>query len=143
MPVIPVLAGMEVSGVVFLPERVTRFSEALGRHLEELRQSAVAAVGGKEFNLASPDQVRGNGGGGVLQRTGLGCGFGVVVLFLRFCIPRPDTPRWVVCCVDGVLQRCLPLYFFVQGGCIISLLQPEGIVKTACGFKGNLSNCCV
>lgn len=57
MPAIPVLAGMEVSGVVFLPERVTRFSEALERHLEGLRRSAVAAVGGKEFNLASPDQV--------------------------------------------------------------------------------------
>lgn len=57
MPAIPVLAGMEVSGVVFLPERVTRFSEALERHLESLRRSAVAAVGGKEFNLASPDQV--------------------------------------------------------------------------------------
>ena len=57
MPAIPVLAGMEVSGVVFLPERVTRFSEALGRHLEGLRRTAVTAVGGRDFNLASPDQV--------------------------------------------------------------------------------------
>lgn len=58
MPAIPVLAGMEVSGVVFLPERVTRFSEALGRHLEGLTRTAVEAVGGRDFNLASPDQVR-------------------------------------------------------------------------------------
>ncbi|CAN0129710.1 unnamed protein product, partial [Scytosiphon promiscuus] len=58
MPAIPVLAGMEVSGVVFLPERVSRFSEALGNHLEALRLTAVKAIGGREFNLASPDQAR-------------------------------------------------------------------------------------
>lgn len=57
MPAIPVLAEMEVCGVVFLPERVTRFSEALDRHLDGLRSAAIAAAGGKEFNLASPDQV--------------------------------------------------------------------------------------
>lgn len=57
MPAIPVLAGMEVSGVVFLPERVTRFSEALDRHLDGLRSKAVALVGGIDFNLASPEQV--------------------------------------------------------------------------------------
>lgn len=57
MPAIPVLASMEVSGVVFLPERVTRFSEGLERHLDRLRRRAVATVGGKEFNLASPDQA--------------------------------------------------------------------------------------
>ncbi|CBJ29252.1 DNA polymerase [Ectocarpus siliculosus] len=57
MPAIPVLAGMEVSGVVFLPERVTRFSDALGNHLEGLKRTAVKAVGGRDFNLASPDQV--------------------------------------------------------------------------------------
>ena len=59
MPAIPVLAGMEVTGVVFLPERVTRFSAALGNLLEGLRRSAAAAAGGKDFNLASPDQVQG------------------------------------------------------------------------------------
>ena len=57
MPAVPVLAGMEVSGVVFLPERVTRFSVALQQHLESLERTAVMAVGGREFNLASPDQV--------------------------------------------------------------------------------------
>lgn len=57
MPAIPVLAGMEVSGVVFLPERVTRFSHALDRHLDDLRRTASAAAGGADFNLASPDQV--------------------------------------------------------------------------------------
>lgn len=59
MPAISVLAGMEVSGVVFLPERVTRFSVALQQQLESLERKAVMAVGGREFNLASPDQVRG------------------------------------------------------------------------------------
>lgn len=58
MPAIPVLAGMEVSGVVFLPERVTRFSNALGNHLEGLKRTAVNAVGGRDFNLASPDQAK-------------------------------------------------------------------------------------
>lgn len=58
MPAIPVLAGMEVSGVVFLPERVSRFSDALGDHLEALRLAAVKAIGGRDFNLASPDQAR-------------------------------------------------------------------------------------
>lgn len=58
MPVIPVLAGMEVSGVVFLPERVTRFSEALDSRLEGLRQTAIDTAGGRQFNLASPEQVR-------------------------------------------------------------------------------------
>lgn len=58
MPAIPVLAGMEVSGVVFLPERVTRFSKALGNHLEGLKRTAVKAVGGRDFNLASPDQAK-------------------------------------------------------------------------------------
>lgn len=57
MPAISVLAGMEVSGVVFLPERVTRFSAALQQHLESLERAAVVAVGGREFNPASPDQV--------------------------------------------------------------------------------------
>eukprot|EP00903_Cladosiphon_okamuranus_P006776 g6606.t1 len=57
MPAISVLAGMEVSGVVFFPERVTRFSVALQHHLESLERAAVMAVGGREFNLASPDQV--------------------------------------------------------------------------------------
>ena len=57
MPAIPVLAGMEVSGVVFLPERLTRFSAALEQRLEGLRRTAVAAVEGRDFNLASPDQV--------------------------------------------------------------------------------------
>lgn len=64
MPAIPVLAAMEVSGVVFLPERVTRFSEALGRHLDGLRRTARTAAGGRDFNLASPDQVGGKAGGG-------------------------------------------------------------------------------
>lgn len=59
MPAISVLAGMEVSGVVFLPERVTRFSAALQQHLESLERTAVKAAGGREFNLASPDQVCG------------------------------------------------------------------------------------
>ncbi|CAB1096270.1 unnamed protein product [Ectocarpus sp. CCAP 1310/34] len=58
MPTVPVLAGMEVSGVVFLPERVTRFSNALGNHLEGLKRTAVKAVGGRDFNLASPDQAK-------------------------------------------------------------------------------------
>lgn len=57
MPAISILAGMEVSGVVFLPERVTRFSAELEKLLDGLRRSAAAAAGGRDFNLASPDQV--------------------------------------------------------------------------------------
>ncbi|CAM9230242.1 unnamed protein product [Choristocarpus tenellus] len=57
MPVVPVLASMEVNGIIFIPERVSRFSEALGQHLDSLRREAHASVGGRDFNLASPEQV--------------------------------------------------------------------------------------
>ena len=92
MPAISVLAGMEVSGVVFLPERVTRFSVALQQHLESVERTAVTAVGGREFNLASPDQVWGAGSGlntwlsGCMKRcrTVLGCPFELVFFT---CVP--------------------------------------------------------
>lgn len=57
MPSIPVLAAMEITGVLFLPERITRFSQALDRRLDSLRRAAAAALDGLEFNLASPEQV--------------------------------------------------------------------------------------
>lgn len=77
MPVIPVLAGMELSGVLFLPERVTRFSAALENHLDHLRRKAEDAVGGAGFNLASPEQAsssltwRFRGGGGDQGASGI------------------------------------------------------------------------
>ncbi|CAM9435110.1 unnamed protein product [Discosporangium mesarthrocarpum] len=72
MPVVPALAAMEVTGIVFLPERVSRFSKALAGRLEQLKRDTCAALDGHEFNLASPEQVAG-------------------VLFERLQLPAPPT----------------------------------------------------
>jgi len=56
MPLIPVLAGMELAGVPLDVDLLERLSEDYGRRLDEL-EAEIHGLSGCEFNLGSPKQV--------------------------------------------------------------------------------------
>lgn len=57
MPMLPVLADMEATGVLVDRDLLNRISAELGERMAELEQNAYDAAGG-EFNLGSPAQLK-------------------------------------------------------------------------------------
>ncbi len=57
MPLIPVLAEMELTGIRLLPQVLKRFATKLGKELGEL-EGGIYAASGREFNLNSTRQLQ-------------------------------------------------------------------------------------
>ncbi len=57
MPLIPVLAEMELAGIRLLPQVLNRYGTKLGKELAEL-EGEIYAASGKEFNLNSTRQLQ-------------------------------------------------------------------------------------
>lgn len=58
LPVLPVLAAMELSGIAVDRSRLDELSADLGGAAAKERESALAAIGGDEVNLGSPKQLQ-------------------------------------------------------------------------------------
>jgi DNA polymerase-1 len=56
LPLVPVLAGIELAGMKVDGDSLNKFSEFISKELETLREK-IYAIAGREFNIGSPKQV--------------------------------------------------------------------------------------